>query len=167
MSNELSVARNDPNVIALRTTYSITLELDEIDPATNDDEATLKADDDSYEKTLKIAEEGVWVDDDHLRLWFTGVLPGKTYTLTYDLKTDADGNELGSFNVFEELLIRFEDLNTDQLGREDDVEETEGVEFWEAFGVDKDEVEEWEEPDPDEDDEPLYDEVEGPFQGGA
>lgn len=140
-------------------TYTVLIEMADIDPATNDDEATLEADDGSYKKTVKVADEGVRHDDDFLKLTFTGVIPGKEYTLTYDLKKDADGNELGEVIMFAGMLIDQEDMdNTRPVDYRPDpeIEDKGEFEIWKAGKLDPETVEIYEEPDPEQDDDKIF-----------
>jgi len=144
------------NKFYLGGTYYILIELDDIDPATNDDEATLKSSDEKYKKTIKVAEKSKKVDDKYLRLEFSGVIPGKEYTLEYDLNKDGDGNDLGTFIVFHELLIEEEDLDIKQpFTKRQDVSDDGILPYSEPEIVPSDIDELYQEPDVDADDEAI------------
>ena len=95
-------------------TFTVNIEMDDLDPATNDDEATLKSVDGIYSKTLKVSDVGIRVDDKFLRITFPGVIAGKQYDLEYDLKQDADGNELGVITVLYHITITSDDLDVSE-----------------------------------------------------
>lgn len=86
-------------------TLKVVVDLADIDPVIEDDEAILESIDGEYKKTLKVAEVAERIDKDHLQLTFKKVIPSKRYTLTYDLKKDSHGNELGKFDIFYSVLI--------------------------------------------------------------
>ena len=95
-------------------TFTVNIEMDDLDPATNDDEATLKSVDGIYNKTLKVSDVGIKADDKFLRITFPGVIAGKQYDLEYDLKQDADGNELGVITVLYHFDITSDDLDVSE-----------------------------------------------------
>lgn len=140
------------NRFYLGGTYSFLIEIEDIDPAINDDEATLESSDGAYKKTLKVAGDGTKVDASFIHLMFPGVIPGKKYTLTYDMKKDGDGNELGKMVMFDELLIEQKDLNKPEPDDEtDESDENEDIPRWEARPYSADLAALYEEPDPDAD----------------
>ncbi len=86
------------NKINISWTYTLLIDLEEIDPAYQDDEITLESDDQSYKQTLALGKDGEKVDDRWLKLTFSKIIPGKTYTCTHDLKrTSSKKNWKDSF----------------------------------------------------------------------
>ncbi len=144
------------NQFYLGGTYYILIEMDDIDPAINDDEATLESSDEKYKKTIKVAEKSEKVDDKYLRLEFSGVIPGKQYSLEYDLNKDNDGNDLGRFIVFHELLIEEEDLDKKRpITKHQDISVDGALPYSESGFVSSEIDELYQEPDIDADDEAI------------
>jgi len=139
-------------------TYSFLMELDDIDPAMNDDEATLESTGGEYKKTVKVGREGTKVDDKYMLLMFAGVIPGKRYTLTYDLNQDVEGNDLGEFTLFYDMPIEREDLdNTDPVVRnsEREPDDDDDIPTFDVEEVDEEAAALYEEPDPEADEDAI------------
>ena|GEM_PF-5154591 len=137
-------------------TYSFLIELDDIDPAVNDDEGILESSDGEYKKTLKVSGDGTMIDDTFIHLMFPGVTPGKKYTLTYDLKKDADGNDLGKIVMFHEMLIEQTDLDDPKPAEERDLpEDDDDFPAWDAQTYSAELAGLYEDPDPDADEDSV------------
>ncbi len=130
--------------------FYVLIELQEIDPAIHDDQATLESSDGTYKKMLKVGSEGVKIDKEHLRLAFPGVVPGKLYTLVYDLKKDGKGNDLGKMTLFQSMEIRADQLNVPEGVSTSQESALAGeVEPWATGGGESMIESDYEEPDPD------------------
>jgi hypothetical protein len=138
-------------------TFTVLIEMDDIDPAMHDDEATLESKDGMYKQTLKVAQEGTKIDDTYLRLTFSGVFPDKIYTLTYDLKKDSEGNDLGKMIMFFELPISQDDMdNLDPIDSLPAEGEEELIPSTRPGIFNKEASELYVEPDPDADEEAIF-----------
>jgi len=118
-------------------TYSVIVEMRNFDPEIYDDKIILKSEDGSYDQTLEVMEEYVHVEEDWYRFTFTGVRPGKRYTLTYELGKDSEGNELGVFTMFKALPIEPKQMDTLKLVEHDLSDEKEDKEWMSEFGLEE------------------------------
>jgi hypothetical protein len=146
------------NKFFLGGTYTVFIELDDIDAAIHDDEATLESTDDAYKKTVKVAEVGKIINDEFLRITFTGVIPGKKYSFIYDLKKDLEGNELGTITMFYDLVIDYDNMdgltNRKEFQAQDE-EEKDEISNLEHMAYDSESADLYEEPDPEADEEAI------------
>lgn len=105
------VARRKPNRIDLIGVLTVIVPVDRVFvDAVSGDEATLESTDGSYKQSIRVGEIGRKESSEHIRLRFRNVLPGKSYTLTYDMKQDDDANDVGKVIMFSERQIGMEDL---------------------------------------------------------
>ncbi|MBN1766857.1 MAG: hypothetical protein JW860_16505 [Sedimentisphaerales bacterium] len=92
MSKPNKVHRGDSdNTLDVKRTYTLLIDLEEIDPEYKDDEVTLQSDDDEYKQTLVLGEDGEEIDERWIKITFTRILPDKTYTCMHDLKRTSTG----------------------------------------------------------------------------
>lgn len=100
----------ESNKINISWTYTLLIDLEEIDPAYQDDEITLESDDKSYKQTLILGKDGEAVDDRWLKLTFTKIIPGKTYTCIHDLKRTS-AEKTGKIVLFRSAPLEVKHLN--------------------------------------------------------
>lgn len=118
-------------------TYSVIIEMRNFDPAIYDDKIILESEDGSYDQTLEVMKEYVHVEEDRYRFTFTGVRPGKRYTLTYDLGKDSEGNKLGVFTMFKALPIEPRQMDTLKPVEHDLSDEKGDKEWMSEFGLEE------------------------------
>lgn len=105
------------NKINISWTYTLLIDLEEIDPAYEDDEITLESDDKSYKQTLILGKDGEVIDNRWLKLTFTKIIPGKTYTCIHDLKRTT------AQKTWKVILFRSAPLEIKHLNKIQPVEE--------------------------------------------
>ncbi|MGB9698786.1 MAG: hypothetical protein ACPL5I_05315 [Thermodesulfobacteriota bacterium] len=115
------------NKINISWNYTLLIDLEEIDPAYQDDEITLESDDKSYKQTLILGKDGEAIDNRWLKLTFTKIIPGKTYTCIHDLKRTSE-QKTGKIVLFRSASLEVKHLNKIQQV-EESLSENEKEEF--------------------------------------
>jgi uncharacterized Zn-binding protein involved in type VI secretion len=121
-----------------RPTYTLLIDLEQIDTKYDDDEFTLESEQGEYEQKRTVKADGVDTDGRWLEVTFDKIQPGLNYTCWHDLKKTESG-KTAKVLLFEGMHIGYADLDEpdrdptkDQkldlldslaLGLEDDTEE--------------------------------------------
>ena len=120
-----NIRRGDgENTIDIKRTYTVYIDVEEIDPDYDDDEITLKSEDGAYEETLVLGTDGELVDDRWLKITFPRVEPGKRYTCEHDFKRTSTGHT-GKATLFKFMSIEQIHLNKPARLDESQIEEGE------------------------------------------
>jgi len=98
------------NRLNVAWTYTLLIDLEEIDPAYQDDEITLESDDQAYKQTLILGKDGEVIDHRWVKLTFTKIIPGKTYTCFHDLKRTSS-EKTGKIVLFRSAPLEISHLN--------------------------------------------------------
>jgi len=98
------------NKLNVAWTYTLLIDLEEIDPAYQDDEITLESDDQAYKQTLILGKDGEVIDHRWVKLTFTKIIPGKTYTCIHDLKRTSS-EKTGKIILFRSAPLEISHLN--------------------------------------------------------
>jgi hypothetical protein len=138
-------------------TFSVIIEIGDLDPAIHDDEATLESSDGEYRQTLPVARDGFRINDKYLRVTFAGVQAGKDYTLTYNLKKDQEGHDLGKIIMFNKRPLESKDMdNLEPIDNNPPLKKNAPeVPPWESTAFSFDIISIYQEPDPDADEEAI------------
>jgi len=91
-------------------TYSLILSIPDLSEH-HTAQLTLSAEDESYRQTIHVAEECVEVGNNRYRFTFTGVIPGRLYTLKYHADAEQE-NEDFQHDIFVRAFI-----DTDRMNR--------------------------------------------------
>ena len=113
------------NLINIRHTYTLFVDLEVIDEAFHDDEITLESDDGKYSQTLVLGKDGEVVEDRWVKVTFDKLLPERTYSCYHDLKrTQSEpsgrlllfrGMDLGDVHLNKPEAIGEQDVTTDPV----------------------------------------------------
>lgn len=98
------------NKLNVAWTYTLLIDLEEVDPAYKDDEITLESDDQEYKQTLILGKDGEVIDNRWVKVTFTKIIPGKTYTCIHDLKRTST-KKTGKIVLFRSAPLEVRHLN--------------------------------------------------------
>lgn len=100
-------------------TYTLQIDLEQIDARYDDDELILESECGAYKQKRTVREDGVLLDDRWLEITFSKVKPGKIYSCHHDLKQTESGQ------TAERLLFKGMRLDPRDLEGADDLTEAE------------------------------------------
>lgn len=110
------------NKINISWTYTLLIDLEEIDPAYEDDEITLESDDQAYKQTLILGKDGEKIDERWIKITFTKIIPGKAYTCFHDLKRTSS-QKTAKVVLFRSSPLEAKHLNKPYPVKEDPTED--------------------------------------------
>ena len=84
------------NILDVHWSYTLLIDMLGLDRAWEDDEVTLKSDDDQYEQKYTLGLDGELIDERWIRVTFTGMKPDKFYTCLLDPKITSQGSSVGT-----------------------------------------------------------------------
>ncbi len=99
-------------------TYTLLIDLEQIDSRYDDDEFELESMDGEYSQKRTVREDGVIVDERWLQITFSKVKPGKIYSCHHDLKKTASGNT-ATLLLFKGMQLCDEDLDGHEIDEAD------------------------------------------------